>query len=68
MTATDPSEVRRQAEIGVRIASAHREDGDRVLGYYVRSALAHGLTYDEVCRAGGLYRDEVFALSDPEVC
>ena len=57
------SEIRRQATIAVHIAAA---DGDlRVLGYMVRAAIAHGLTTDDVCRAGNLSPEHVQQLSDP---
>lgn len=41
---------------------------DRVLAYYLRGALAHGLTVDEVCATAQLDRAEVLRLTDPAVC
>lgn len=58
------TQVRAQAAIAVRIAAGSDR---RVLGYYVRAALAHGLTTDEVCRASNLSPETVAALSDPAV-
>lgn len=40
-------------------------DADRTLAYYLRGAIAHGLTIDEVCELGHLDRDEVLRLIDP---
>lgn len=59
-------EVREQARVALFIAT-NRDRDDRVLGYYVRSAIAHGMTIDEVCRAANLSASEVRELSDPAV-
>jgi hypothetical protein len=59
---TPPREVRRQARIALRLAAT---SDARTLGYYVRSALAHGLTVAEVCDAGRLNPAEVLRLTDP---
>lgn len=58
-------EVRRQAWIAVSIAASRRVVSRRVLAYYVRSALAHGLCVEEVCQAGNLSPDEVLEMSEP---
>lgn len=58
-------EVRRAALIAVEIAAAKRAGCDRALRYFVRSALSHGLTVDEVARAGALPPADVVALADP---
>lgn len=57
------SEVRRQALVAVEIASTRRDEAQHALGYYVRAALAHGLTVAEVCQAGDLDPAEVETLS-----
>jgi hypothetical protein len=59
-------EVRRQAWIAVRIAATGHAH-ERVLAYYLRSALAHGLTVDEVCYAGNLSPNTVRLLTRPAV-
>jgi hypothetical protein len=59
-------EVRRQAWIAVRIAATCHDD-ERVLAYYLRSALAHGLSVDEVCYAGNLSPETVRRLTRPAV-
>ena len=60
-------EVRRAALVAVRIAAAKREAGDRTLSYFLRSAMAHGLTLDDLCRAGNLSPEDVLRLTDPAV-
>lgn len=68
MTSTpDPwqTEVREQARVAVRIAATRQRASTNVLGYYLRSALAHGLTLDEVCVAGNLSPASVRQLTDP---
>src|SRR5690349_23790510 len=57
---SDPwkAEVRRQAFLAVRVASTRRVATDRVLAYYLRSAIAHGLTVEECCEAGRIDRSE----------
>lgn len=59
-------EVRAQARVALRVAATSGSD-DRTLGYYVRAALAHGLTVTEVCRAAHLARPRVMELSNPAV-
>lgn len=59
------SEVRQQAYRAVRIA-VMRGACDRTLGYFLRLALAHGLTVDEVL-AAGVAPDTLTRLTDPAV-
>jgi hypothetical protein len=59
--------TRREAWIAVEIAATKHEASTRTLAYYLRCALAHGLTVDEVCRAGDLGRETVLRLTDPGV-
>lgn len=63
------SEIRDAAREAVRIAAdQHRAicaGADRTLAYYLRSALAHGLTAAEVCQAGDLDPLVVRDLTDP---
>lgn len=61
------AEVRHQARVAVQVAAARREASDRTLAYFLRKALAHGLTLDEVCDAGDLDRNTVLRLTDPAV-
>lgn len=58
-------EVRRQAFLAVRIA-VMRGACDRTLGYFLRLALAHGLTVDEVL-AAGVAPEALTRLTDPAV-
>lgn len=58
-------EVRRQAYVAVEIAATRRVAADRTLGYYLRAALAHGLTVAEVCEASRLDELTVMRLTDP---
>jgi pyrroloquinoline quinone (PQQ) biosynthesis protein C len=58
-------EVRRQAFRAVRIA-VMRNACDRTLGYFLRLALAHGLTVDEVL-AAGVAPETLTRLTDPAV-
>lgn len=60
------AEVRRQAYVAVRVASIRQVAGTNTLGYYVRRAIANGLTPAEVCEAGNLDAASVKKLSDPD--
>lgn len=66
---TDPwrAEVRRQAYVAVQVATTRHEAATHVLGYYLRRALAHGLTIEQVCEASDLDRARVLELTDPAV-
>jgi hypothetical protein len=62
-------EVRQQAYNALRVATLRENDvtPPHVLAYYLRSALAHGLTLLEVCAASGLCSSAVLELTDPAV-
>lgn len=57
---------RREAYVAVEIAASKQLAATRALGYFIRTAMAHGLTLDEVCRAGNLNPTTVRGLSDPD--
>jgi len=69
MTHQDPwtAAVRREAWIAVEIAATQREAADRTLAYYLRAAMAHGLTVEDCCRAGDLDRASVLRMTQPAV-
>ena len=58
-------EVRNQARVAVEVAVLQHQAATRTLAYYLRRALAHGLTIDEVCTAGRLDHDAVLRFTDP---
>lgn len=72
MATTWTAEVRAAGLNGVRIAAAEHaaayRAADRVLAYYLRSAVAHGLTIDEICQATDLDPLVVRDLTDPAAC
>lgn len=57
--------IRREAWIAVEIAATQCEAAQRTLAYYLRTALSHGLTVDDCCRAGDLDRDLVLRMTNP---
>lgn len=59
------AEVRRQAHVAVKVAAARRTAADTTLAYFLRTALGHGLTVAEVCKASGLDEATVLQLTDP---
>lgn len=66
---SDPwtDQVRAAAITAVRIAAEQHRAGTHALGYYLRAAIAHGLSLDEVREASGLSRVQVLELTDPAV-
>jgi hypothetical protein len=60
-------EVRRAALIAVEIAGNKHRAAERALRYFLKSAIAHGLTLAEVAEFARLTTDEVVALTDPAV-
>lgn len=61
------AEVRRQSYVAIEVASVRQVAATKTLGYMIRSAMAHGLSLDEVCKAGNLNPSTVRELSDPAV-
>lgn len=65
-------EIRDAARASVIIAAdQHRaivRGADRTLAYYLRIAVAHGLTVSEIVDAGDLDAKTVTRLLDPAVC
>lgn len=72
MATTWTAEVRAAALNGVRIAAGEHEKAhcaaDRVLAVYLRGAVAHGLTVEEICQATDLDPLVVRDLTDPAAC
>ncbi|MGZ4621490.1 MAG: hypothetical protein ACXVGF_04620 [Blastococcus sp.] len=60
-------QVRREARIAVEIAANRSAACERTLAYFLRCAIAHGLTVEECCKAGNLDRETVMRLTDPAV-
>jgi hypothetical protein len=56
---------RREAYVAVAIAATKQVAATRTLGYMIRAAMAHGLSLEDVCRAGNLNPPTVRELSDP---
>ena len=58
-------QVRAAAITAIRIAAEQHRVGTHALGYYLRTAMAHGISVEEACQASGLERAQVLELTDP---
>lgn len=58
-------EVRRAAYVAVELAATKRKASERTFIYFLRTALAHGLTLAELCDASGLDAAELLRLTEP---
>jgi hypothetical protein len=64
---THPREIRAAALDGILIAADSYRASERALGYYLRTAIAHGVTVDEACAVAQLDAGTVLRLTDPAV-